>query len=443
VSKAVKALVGAGVGLLLVVGITFYGGRGSAVSGSAPQASMPLNLGFEGDYVAWEGDTERMVAPGWSLWSTTNWPDESGQIALPRAEDEDSSCLEGDKAQLVRSDYYKTFDACLYQQIDGLSVGDFVRFSVSAKVISSLGAWDWQTRVGIDPHGGTDPRDIQFELYPQYWDPYAAGSEQWQELSVLTHALSETVTLYACAHPRWAVDEHFSVYWDQASLYSATPTYAYLPVVQRQIFVPRPGTLQNADLELNWGALEGYQPYPGYENTISTAPYWLPFWNDDYNPATGENKQPEYGRPRDAPHRIHTGEAAQQYGLSGWGGFEGGVYQVITGAIPGATYEFSMWGLGWSSTDPWPEDYSNVREGLNFKVGIDPTGGESYTSADVVWSELYDPYDAWHRFVVTATVPSETDGRISVWAYAHPAAYWIQFNQVFWDTGSLSVVGTP
>jgi hypothetical protein len=102
-----------------------------------------------------------------------------------------------------------------------------------------------------------------------------------------------------------------------------------------------------------------------------------------------------------------------------------------------------MWGLGWSSTDAWPEDYSNVREGLNFKVGIDPTGGESYTSADVVWSELYDPYDAWHHFVVTATVPSETDGRISVWVYAHPAAYWIQFNQVFWDTGSLSVVGTP
>jgi hypothetical protein len=60
-----------------------------------------------------------------------------------------------------------------------------------------------------------------------------------------------------------------------------------------------------------------------------------------------------------------------------------------------------------------------------------------------VWSELYDPYDAWHHFTVTATVPIAGDGQISVWAYAHPAAYWIQFNQVFWDTGSLRVIGAP
>ncbi len=440
VTKALVRIFGA---LLVVGAVLVCGGLGRTVSGSEPLSGTPLNLGFEGDYVAWEGAAVRMVAPDWSLWYTTDWPDEIAQITLPRAEDEDGLYLQGVKSQLVRSDYYRTFDACLYQQIDGLSPDDFVRFSVWARVDSSLGPWDWQTRVGIDPNGGTDPRDIQFELYPEYWDPYTIGPDQWQELSVLTRAASDTVTLYACAHPRWAVDDHFKVYWDQAEFYSATPTYAYVPLIQRRAFFPEPGTLQNPDLELNWGTLEGYQPYPGYENTIRTAPYWLPFWNDDYNVATGENKQPEYGYPRGAPHRIRTGEVAQQYGLSGWGGFEAGIYQVITGAIPGATYEFEMWGLGWSSTTASPEDYSNVREGLNFKVGIDPTGGESYTSPDIVWSEPHDPYDAWHRFSVTATVPISGDGQISVWAYAHPAAYWIQFNQVFWDTGSLRLVSSP
>jgi hypothetical protein len=438
-----RVLVGIGAGLALVAGILICAGRGTVASGPAPQGVGLLNPGVEDPYASSGTCAECSVADGWSLWYTTDWSNESRWIDVPRAQGVTSPRLEGDKAQLVFSDGYKTFDACLYQQITGLSAGDFVRFSAWAKVISSLDPWHWQTRVGIDPYGGTDPRDIQFELYPEYWDPYTIGSEQWQELSVFTRAVSETATLYACAHPVYPVDPQFMVYWDQASFYSATPTYRYLPLVQRQIFAPEPGTLQNPDLELDWGELEGYQPYPGYENTVRTAPYWLPFWNDDYNPATGENKQPEYGYPRDAPHRVHTGEAAQQYGLSGWGGFEAGIYQVITGTTPGATYEFALWGLGWSSTVSWPEDDSNVRKGLNFRVGIDPTGGESYGSADIVWSELYDPYDAWHHFTVTATVPIAGDGQISVWAYAHPAAYWIQFNQVFWDTGSLRVIGAP
>jgi hypothetical protein len=427
-----------GAGLLVVAGILICAERGTMVSGLAPQAGAPANLGFEGEYVAWEGATDRMIAPGWSLWYTTDWQGEEW-IDLPRAEDEDSLRLEGDKAQLVRSDFYNTFDACLYQQVNGLSAGDFVRFSVWARVDSSLGSGDWQTRVGIDPYGGTDPRDIQFELHPEYWDPYTIGSEQWQELSVFTHAVSETATLYACAHPRWAVDDYFRVYWDQASFYSATPTYTYLPLVTRKYFAVTPGTLQNPDLELNWGIYEGYQSWLDVTKVL-VAPYWQPFWN--YVPDTVQFKIPEYGYP-DRAYRVHTGQVSQQYGLSGGGGFEAGIYQVITGTTPGATYEFELWGLGWSSAGSGSDLYSDVQEGLNFRVGIDPTGGESYTSTDIVWSEPYDPYDVWHRFAVTATVPISGDGRISVWAYAHPAAWWIRFNQIFWDTGSLRLVTTP
>jgi hypothetical protein len=438
VSKAAKALVGVGAGLLLVVGIILCAGRGTVASGSAPQATVPLNLGFEGEYVAWEGETDRMIAPGWNLWYTTDWPDE-GYIAPPKAKGVTSPRLEGDVAQLVHSDNSLNFDACLYQQVDGLSAGDFVSFTVSAKVISSLAPQHWQTRVGIDPYGGTDPRDIQFELYPEYWDPYTAGSGQWQELSVFTHAVSETATLYACAHPVYPVDGQFLVYWDQAAFYSATPTYTYLPLVTRNLYEEASGELQNPDLEFDWGAYEGYQSWSDIMKVL-VAPYWQPWWN--YVPYDNALKIPEYGYP-DRAYRIHTGEISQQYGLSGGGCFEAGIYQVITGTIPGATYEFELWGLGWSSASGGSDFYSDVQEGLNFRVGIDPTGGSSYDSSQIVWSELYDPYDTWHRFTVTATVPPASDGQISVWAYTHPAACWARFNQIFWDTGSLRLVSLP
>ena len=73
-------------------------------------------------------------------------------------------------------------------------------------------------------------------------------------------------------------------------------------------------------------------------------------------------------------------------------------------------------------------------------VGIDPYGGQSYTSTNIIWSDPYDPYDAWHQFEITATVQSD---QISVWAYTHPSAYWIRYNQVFWDSASLAVVAGP
>jgi hypothetical protein len=438
VSKVAKSLVGAGAGLLLVVGIAICAGSGMAVSGSAPQAAGLLNPGFEDPYYASGACTECSVADGWNVWYTTNWDGEPF-IAPPRAEDEDSLYLEGEKAQLVHSDSNRNFDACLYQQVSGLSAGDLISFTVSAKVISSLAPWHWQTRAGIDPYGGTDPRDIQFELHPEYWDPYTAGSGQWQELSVFTRAVSETATLYACAHPVYPVNGQFMVYWDQAAFYSATPTHTYLPLVTRGLYVQPPGMLQNPDLEFDCGVYEGYQSWSEIMKVL-VAPYWQPFWN--YVPYANEFKIPEYGYP-DRAYRIRSGEVSQQYGLSGGGCFEAGIYQVITGTIPGATYEFELWGLGWSSAAGGDDLYSDVQEGLNFKVGIDPTGGSSYDSSHIVWSELYDPYDAWHRFSATVTVPPGSDGQISVWAYSHPAACWIRFNQVFWDTGSLRVVSLP
>ena len=215
----------------------------------------------------------------------------------------------------------------------------------------------------------------------------------------------------------------------------------YVPMVAREYCWLAPGTLANPDLEKDYCILKGYQPYPGYSN-VFVAPYWHPFWNDDYDPGTNSNKQPEYNYT-DRSYRVHSGEVAQQFGLSGGGAFEAGIYQVVRANISD-TLRFTIWGMGWtqywpSPNDPYDEGNSDYTEpgGLRFRVGIDPYGGESYTTTNMIWSDYYDPYDAWHRFEVTATALSD---QISVWAYAHPDNPILRWNQTFWDDATLVVI---
>ena len=404
--------------------------------GNVPASAQGVafgNGGFEGKYV--EVEPGRLVAPSWSLWYTTAWPDES-YIAPPLANAVTDPVYSGTKAQHVYWQQYKNFDACLYQKVGGITIGHYVRFSAWGRVDTSMGIPDAQTRIGIDPAGGDNPLDIQYETHPDNWDVYDAASGEWQRLSVAVKATAPTVTVYACAHPRWAMEFH--VYWDDAEFTVTPEKLVYLPLVMRSYCTVPPGELWNPDLELDFCNLHGYQlPISGYKN-VFVAPYWMPFWNTDYVTTTGENAQPEYNYT-DRDYRVHSGQVAQQYGRSAWGNFEAGIYQVITGVNVSDTLRFTIWGMGWSANGS-DDRYSDVREGLNFRVGIDPYGGESYTSTNIVWSEFYDPYDEWHLFAITATARYT---RVSVWAYAHPAAYWARYNQVFWDDADLTVVEQP
>jgi hypothetical protein len=130
-----------------------------------------------------------------------------------------------------------------------------------------------------------------------------------------------------------------------------------------------------------------------------------------------------------------------------WGTFEAGTYQVIMGTTVSDTYRFAIWGMGWTQEQPTPtnpedwyrSDYTQTG-GLSFRVGIDPRGGESYTSTNIIWSDFYDPYDAWHRFEITATAAAT---RISVWAYANPQGWWLWHNETFWDNANLEVISMP
>ena len=194
----------------------------------------------------------------------------------------------------------------------------------------------------------------------------------------------------------------------------------------------------------------GYQvPISDFGN-VQLAPYWLPYWNtEDYNDETKEFRQPEFGPTGlgiGYPYRSYSGLIAQQIGSSGGGTYEAGIYQVVNGVQPGDTYSFTLWAHGWTqywpSVNPIDERISDYQEpdGLNFKIGIDPYGGESYTATNIIWSEEQDPYDEWSPFEVTATAMAR---QISVWAYANPTQYVMKSNETFWDDASLQIIESP
>jgi hypothetical protein len=430
-------------GLASTVGIVaFFAWLPSlSLRATVADGSWIANPGFEGVFT--ERDTELWIGDGWELWYTT----EGGEAGIdrPKAFAETSRVREGLQSQRVEAQNSShIFDACLYQQVSGITVGEYIRFSAWAYVDagSMLDSPEkWQTRVGIDPNGGTDPRDINHYLYPSLWD-LVSDKGQWQHLSVVLKATSPTVTAYACAHP--TLRTSFHVYWDDAEFAVSSEKRAYVPVVLRDFIGS--GALANPDLEEDYGSYKGYQQVPEVGFKYRFAPYWLPFHNDDYH--DGQNMQPECGEilVGQASHRVYSGEAAQQCGLSGGGNFEAGIYQVVNGTQVSDTLRFSIWGLGWNqkrlNEDPYDEFTSDyiVTGGLRFKVGIDPYGGTDWTSTDIVWSDPIDPYDAWTYMEVTTTARYT---QASVWAYAHPEAYWLRWNQAFWDRAHLELSGSP
>lgn len=69
-----------------------------------------------------------------------------------------------------------------------------------------------QTRIGIDPNGGTDPGDSDI-----VWSNWAQPHDKWQEITVGATATGSTVTLFLYSTQANTADLNRS-YWDSASL---------------------------------------------------------------------------------------------------------------------------------------------------------------------------------------------------------------------------------
>ena len=208
--------------LMLIVLMLFAAGA------NAQALNVLTNPGFEDDFTERDDDPLLQVAEGWTHWHRAAEGEDAAtwELILPEyqsasATDESSHIREGESAQLLRA-FYATFDAGLLQEIEGVKVDSWLRFSVSAWVWSSRmddplqseSDGDVFVQVGIDPDGGTDGEsediawsEITYELY-----------DGWRDFVVVTQATGKTVTVFIRVLVGQPVRNNF-VWLDDAKLY--------------------------------------------------------------------------------------------------------------------------------------------------------------------------------------------------------------------------------
>lgn len=189
----------------------------------------------------------------------------------------------------------------------------------------------------------------------------------------------------------------------------------------------------------SWIPPNGHPDCPaGICTTAQMAAGWTPFWRS-YGGGDDTDVNPEY-KPAEGeffPNRVHSGERAQQY-FTFYRTHEAGLLQQVSGLTPGVTYCFSIWGHSWSDGDD--DGVSGPQFGiLQQKVGIDPTGGDDWRSANIIWSAEREQYDVYGLFKVEVEAQAET---IAVFAYSNPV-WSVKHNDVYWDDAVLSSVESP
>lgn len=111
--------------------------------------------------------------------------------------------------------------------------------------------------------------------------------------------------------------------------------------------------------------------------------------------------------------------------------FRGGIYQVVSGAIPGLPHTFSFDYLVAGTTDPGA--------GQERRIGYDLTGGTNPDSADIVWVVVEDATGEkpWQHFETTI-VPTGTS--VTIWTRV--GIFW-PVATTFMDIDNVSLVPVP
>lgn len=119
-----------------------------------------------------------------------------------------------------------------------------------------------------------------------------------------------------------------------------------------------------------------------------------------------QNQQPEYLPTAPNSSRIFSGTDAQMMN-SYYTTHVAGVYQQVSGAVPGTSYTFSANAYVWSTTGMDPN--VSADPGIDtIQVGIDPMGGTDATSPTIVWSSPVEAYDAYTIHTVSAVALADT-----------------------------------
>jgi hypothetical protein len=192
---------------------------------------------------------------------------------------------------------------------------------------------------------------------------------------------------------------------------------------------------------------------PGFEeefyywngiNEIHLAEGWVPWWIENAE-HTSEHAppylRPEYKQARAAefPQRVRSGSNAQQW-FKLQSSFYAGIYQQVSGAVPGQPYRFSLWAQVWSSTEDNPPDVSTAPANPHLQIGIDPAGNIDPFSVDIIWSPeapMNQVIDGWSQLTVEASAKATM---VTVFVRTRPD-FANKHNNIYLDDASLESVG--
>ncbi len=196
---------------------------------SAQTSELLNNPGLEesssGPYTTRRGGEFPIYLPnGWNIWlasPTGEFTNRSDRTSVNPHPGPGPSPKEGTRALNVDCGFV-TCTAAIYQQVS-VELGSNVQASAWAQVkacniatgsdsCGSAVESGSQTRIGIDPNGGTDPTDGDI-----VWSGWVQPHDQWLQMSVSATTTGTTVTLFLYSTQSSTAQLNRS-YWDQASL---------------------------------------------------------------------------------------------------------------------------------------------------------------------------------------------------------------------------------
>jgi LysM repeat protein len=191
---------------------------------------------------------------------------------------------------------------------------------------------------------------------------------------------------------------------------------------------------------------QGFDPNTPYAE-VQVANGWTAYWVEpdssaafpsycDYNvaPLTCQPyHRPEFRDLANAPERIHGGANAQKY-FTFYSTHLAGLYQQVTGVIPGQAYRFTVYVQAWSTDSSVPGASSSGDQFMGIQVGIDPNGGADPFSANIVWGQTFNPLDVWQQAGVDAVAQSST---ITVFTRSWPRLA-LRHVDIYMDDASLT-----
>jgi len=136
------------------------------------------------------------------------------------------------------------------------------------------------------------------------------------------------------------------------------------------------------------------------------------------------------------PLHVIEGHDALRISIDNDRSYWAGVRQSVKKVTPGMRLRFSV-EMQWDANTGQDSTPSNLAGEANMRVGIDPTGGDSPTSSNIVWSAPENRQDAYYKTAVEAVA---RNGTITVFAGAHPTVCQ-ENNKIYLDRAELEVLG--